>query len=221
MSLKARVSRILRKKSETKFVEAAEENIQLYHNVGKSVAYIGASNPYAIIFNPWASISQGTSRYQRVGDRIYPVGMRLNLWLANKNDRPNVTYRVIVGYYKSKINPDTGNKWSGVNEKICGSGSNNLNNLIDPERFRAIKDKLYHLENGVAENAAGAGKETHRRINMWISRKKKTEVIYDANANIINSPLAVFVIPYDSYGTLVTDNISSCAYASRLYFKDP
>lgn len=210
------------KKTETKWTDYYSENIQLYHNVGNSVGNIVALNPYGIISDPWKQIAVGAARYLRVGDKITPVGMKLNLWLANKNDRPNMIYRIIIGYYASKINPDTGARWNPINnEKIMTvAGGNNLNNMLDPERFRAIKDKIVRIENGVAENAAGAGKETHKKLSFWISRRKRSTIIFDANGSIVNSPLAVFVVPYDSYGTLVTDNIASCAYNYRLYWKD-
>jgi hypothetical protein len=212
--------------TETKHLDYSVENIQLYHNVGPSVAYALAVNPYTIILNPWAQITQGTASTQRVGDKIVPVGMKLRLWIANKQDRPNVMYRVIVGYFRSKVNPNTGARWTGSNEIIFGSGSgtaggNNLLGILDPERFKAIKDDVFRLENGVAENASGAGKETHKLIEMWIAKKKKNPVVFDINGNIVNNPFAVFVIPYDSFGTVVTDNISSCAYNYRLYWKDP
>ena len=36
----------------------------------------------------------------------------------------------------------------------------------------------------------------------------------------MNNPLAVYLIPYDSYGSLTTDNIASIAWTMRLYWKD-
>jgi hypothetical protein len=46
-------------------------------------------------------------------------------------------------------------------------------------------------------------------------------LFYDsATQNIVNSPLLLYVIPYDSYGTLITDNIASYSYSMRMRYKD-
>jgi hypothetical protein len=58
-----------------------------------------------------------------------------------------------------------------------------------------------------------ANKEKHRVIKLWIKRKNSRKILYSTDGNIVNSPLSLYIIPYDSYGTLVSDNIASCAFA--------
>ncbi len=93
------VKRVLMKSSETKFVEKGENNVQLYHNVGQSTLVpIAPFTPKSMpsLFNLWADVTPGTGRQERIGDKISPVGMKLQLFLANKADRPNTMIQVIV-----------------------------------------------------------------------------------------------------------------------------
>ena len=56
-----------------------------------------------------------------------------------------------------------------------------------------------------------------------IRRQKLGQPDHD-HATIImakdDSDYALYIIPYDAYGTLYSDNIASCAYDCRLYYKD-
>ena len=85
MSLKARITKVLMRKAETKYYDRALENKQLYHNLG---AGVGGLIPLSVtsigeFFHPWAFIAKGTDRFQRIGDKITPRGMSLKLYLAN------------------------------------------------------------------------------------------------------------------------------------------
>ena len=52
-------------------------------------------------------------------------------------------------------------------------------------------------------------------------RGLKTRITYStASPEIVNKPLAIYVIPYEQYSTLNTDNIASCAGFMRMYYKD-
>ena len=68
---------------------------------------------------------------------------------------------------------------------------------------------------------SGALKECHKLVKIKIKSKKSSTIIFDSvSQNIVNSPLAMFIIPYDSYGTLVTDNVASYSFHTRMYYKD-
>jgi hypothetical protein len=98
-TLKKKITQILNKKTETKYFDVGSENQQLYHNIGYSAATpTPGSNPKSLIdfFDPWADIALGTTRFSRIGDKIQPVGMKIKLWMANKADRPNLMYRIMV-----------------------------------------------------------------------------------------------------------------------------
>lgn len=223
VSLKRRVNQIVRSNLETKFFEASYENQQLYHNQGflpsngvvQIVDYDGTSSDF---FNPWQDILKGTGRANRIGDQITPVGMSLSIWLANKQDRPNLMYRVIVARVPKAVG---GNLTSSINLKYWqiedqGQLGNKMIRAIDKDRgIKTLYDKVFTI------NGMTTGKEYHKRIKLWISRKTQRKVIFEnGDQNIVNNPLVLLITPYDSFGTLITDNIASCAFRYRMYFKD-
>lgn len=225
-SFQARVNKALMRKAETKYYDIAEENVQLYHNLGYSAVtpVVTATKSIPTLFNCWADITQGTGRSQRVGDKIYPRGLSLKIWLANKLDRPNVMYRVIVCRAPKAIaGALTAFDTQPFDTATLGSTSMKLQLPLDQDRgFRALYDRVIRLESGTSGTAAGVNKECHKQIKIWIKRKKSRPIVYNnsASLDIVNNPLMFYVIPYDSYGTVFSDNIASCAYYARMYFKD-
>lgn len=214
-----RVKRVLMKTAETKRYTFGAENIQLYHNGGVTG---GTASIQAFLFNPWSFIAQGTTRNTRVGDQISATGMSLRIWLANKLDRPNVLYRIVVGVVpKTSAGVATDKNFDpfflAFNNGACG---NVIVAPIDPEKIRVLYDKVLSLERGQAGTATGTNKECHRYLKLWIRKKRSKVIQYDSANTIVNNPLVVWILPYDSYGTLSTDNIASCAVCTTLYFKD-
>lgn len=228
-SFQTRVRKVLMKVAETKQVAAGNENVQLYHNTGLG----GATYVNPIIFNPWNQIGQGTGRQQRIGLEITPRGMSLRLWIANKLDRPNVMYRVSVCILPKTFNNArvTSGSIDPMVPVFAGGGvGNNIALFYDIEKgIKVLYDRVFSNEKGVSniQYAAGglrpAGNlECHIFKKLWIKRKRSSTIKFESNANqdIVNKPLAVYVIPYDSYGTLTSDNIASCGYVYQLYWKD-
>ena len=222
-----RISRIatnaVMKKAETKYAVINRENVQLYHNVGETGGAAGPYlNPYtdATFFNCWALINQGAAVFNRVGNEIYPRGMCIRLWLANKNDRPNLHYRVVIGCL-----PKT-NVAGAVTTATNFQWLENYFNVLQgfPNHDAGVKlfyDKVFKNEIGFSEVAGLSHKENHMFKKIFIKRKRSSKITFAAGTNVIkNKPVFMAVIPYDSYGTLVTDNIASMAYSCKLYWKD-
>ncbi len=220
-SLKAKVNQIVRSNLETKFFDVAYENRQLFHNIGFSpvgapTANFDGTSPD--FFNPWQDILKGDGRQDRTGDQISPVGLSLSIWLANKQDRPNLMYRVIV----ARVPKAVGGSLTSFNNlnywqiEDQGNLGNKMIRAIDKDRgIKTLYDKV------ITTNYCTAGKEVHKKMKLWISRKTQRKVIYEDGAqNIVNNPLVLLIIPYDSYGSLISDNVASCAFRYRLYFKD-
>lgn len=95
--------------------------------------------------------------------------------------------------------------------------------MVDKDRgFKAYYDKVINSNVGSSQSFT-AGKESHKYVRLWIKSKGNRQIQYDQSSTnyITNNPILVYVIPYDSYGTLTTDNIASLAYYCRLYYKDP
>jgi hypothetical protein len=87
------------------------------------------------VFNIWADINRGTGSFNRIGDRISPRGMSLKLWLANKNTRPNVMYRIIVATTPKAINGTavTNTNVDPWDDIQLGSNGNKMIRLIDKD----------------------------------------------------------------------------------------
>lgn len=214
----ARVRRITRQTQETKFIQDGRENVQLYHDVGSN---IGPSTfQSAITFDPWTIVSQGTTRSTRIGDKILPVGHKIRLWLANKADRIDVLYRIIIAVLPRTVGSVVPNGANVDLFRAMDSGTNNstMCGMIDTEHVKKVLlDKVYKNQNSSGYDT----KEVHMLKKFYIKAKKPRVIRYVNNGNQhMNNQLGVWVIPYDSYGTLQTDNIASCAYVQRLYFKD-
>lgn len=213
------------KKAETKYAVINRENVQLYHNVGETGGLIGPYlNPYtdSQFFNCWSLIQTGTQVFNRIGNEIYPRGMSIRLWLANKANFCNLHYRVVIGCLP-KMNV-AGAVTTATNFQWIENYFNVLQGF--PNHDAGVKlfyDKVIRNEAGFTSVPLGGtgGKEYHKFLKIFIRRKRANKIVYAAGTNVIkNKPVFMAVIPYDSYGTLVTDNIASMAYSCKLYWKD-
>jgi hypothetical protein len=225
-SFAARVKAVIMKNTETKFFDIGGENIQLFHDVGAASG--PTTNQVAIRFNPWASIPLGTNANTRVGDMIKPVGIKLRLWMANKQDRPNLHYRVIVAILPKIYNGvvTAVNNFDLFAVMNVGVSNSTLTSVIDVQKgVKVLYDRVIRNQLGFSAFATGVAgdqdpRECHRFMKLWITRKKSKPIKYDAVNSVVNNPLCVYVIPYDSFGTLQTDNVASCTHTMRLYYKD-
>jgi len=226
-SFQRKVKKVLLKTAETKYYDIGIENEQLYHNCGSFEllfpAYIIAVDAW---FNPWLEILKGISRFNRIGDKIVARGIKINLMLFNKHDRPNTKYRVIVATLPKSVGATvTSSRFDPFQIANSGAMGNNMIKPPDSDKgVRFIYDKIHTITGmQVAFTSAGGGgaREMTKMVKLWI--KSKSMITYDTTdgANLVNKPLAVYVIPYEQYSTLETDNIASCAGFMRMYYKDP
>lgn len=231
-TFQSRVKRVLMKTAETKKYQFADENVQLFHNAGAAAA--AATPSLAQPFNIWAGINKGTNSYNRVGDRIIPRGMKLSIWLANKDDRPNIMYRIIIAKVPKAIN-GVATQQNNVDPfdqiQLGNTGNRMLLNLDRDRGIKALHDKVYTINSGYNASNVGTNlapspnnirREAHLYKKFWIKSKRSKPIVYDSTGSnqIVNNPLMVWVIAYDSYGTLLTDNIASLSYYGIIYFKD-
>lgn len=223
-SLKRTVNRILNRKIETKQYSFGAQNVEVYHNLGSLPTAGGLASSDATFFNPWLDIPQGVGSYQRTGNEIMPVGMALKIQLHNKGDRPNLHYRIIVAKLPKIIGGALSNRnnidiFEPLNQGTMGGRM--ILPLNKDLGVKAYYDRVFSLRGNNTWNQPGQ-KEISKIIKIWIKRKRSGKIIYDQQQNtIINSPIALYIIPYDSFGTLATDNIASYQYHCKLYYKDP
>jgi len=222
-SFQMRVRRVVMKTAETKYYDIADENVQLYHNNCTNSVLLSNIAGLSTLYNPWADISKGTDRNQRVGDKITPRGMSLKIWIANKSDRPNIMYRILIVRVPKTIQgtaTTNSNVYPFQTANLGSTGNAMILPLDQDKGVRALYDRVFNLQLGYS-NVNQSNKECHIYKKLWIKRKTARPIVYDSSGQyIVNNPLIVYVIPYDSYGTITTDNVSSCSYFARLYYKD-
>lgn len=225
-SFQAKVKKAVMKVAETKIFDIGIENVELYHNCGEFITlFPGYVTAIVDWFDPWAKILKGTNRFNRIGDKITPRGMSIKLMLFSKQDRPNTKYRVMV----CTLPKNTGGAITTARFdplQLPNTGTCNNNILQHPDHdigVRVLYDKTISMSNQqwTAGNAGWAHKEFTKTIKLWIRRKRSRDIVFSTSAQeIVNKPLAVYVIPYEQYSTLETDNIASCSGLLRMYYKD-
>lgn len=217
-----KVAKVLRKKTETKYYDIGAENLQLVHNLGYGLAPTTVTALPTPIFNPWALIQQGTARFNRIGDKISPIGMKINMYLACKADRPNTMFRILVCILPKMFNSAlVGNNFDPFQIPNNGILGNDMLFPVDKDKgIKCVYDRLHRMSSTQMWNGA-AGKEMTKIVRLWIRRKRAGNIIYDTTSStIVNKPLAVYVIPYEQFSTITLDNVASCAYFARMYYKD-
>lgn len=210
------------KTTETKYYDIGLENAQLYHNLG----YGGLLPPTTItsvpeLFDPWSKILKGTNRMNRIGDKITPRGMSLKFYLANKEDRPNTMVRLIVAILP-KVVDDIVTDYDNFNPfQITNEGTLNNHMILPADKDRGVTflyDRIIRMPSGQRWNGV---KEPTKIVKLWIRRKRSRDIVYSTGTQqIVNKPLAIFLLPYEQYSTAQTSNVASFSCAMRMYYKD-
>ena len=223
-TFQSRVTQVLMKKAETKYHDLAIDNVALYHNCGQFITlFPGYEVAIVDWFNPWKQIVKGTDRFNRIGDVITPRGMSLKMMLSTKADRPMTQFRILICTLPKVINgviTTARFDFRQVPNNI--SLDNNLISRVDTDKgVKVLYDKVIscHRNNAIYE---GTGvKEGVRFLKLWIKRKRASNIVFDTlSTDIVNKPLAIYVIPYEQYNTLETDNIATISGNMRMYYKD-
>lgn len=190
---------------------------QLYHN---SLKFIASLNSATSIHMPM----QGSGDTQRNGDKIIARGFNVHLLLGQKRDRPNVTFRLMVVAQR----PGTGVlNYAALFKNVSGNG---MLDEINTDKVTVLYQKywkpLKSLGNisvtvpPVGEDYATAKEYTFSK-RFFIPRKKMYKFEEDGSAVHNDKELYLYVLPYDAFGTLTTDNIGYTQVWSKFLFKDP
>lgn len=216
---KAKTSRLVKlikkvslRQTETKDTHVISENIQLYHNTPTAIGSL-LYTEQGINDN-----ESGLTQYsKRIGDEIVASGISLKFWFANKLDRPDVLYKIIV--FKYKANTTLANPEPYENQGT----SNYLIRDLNVERFKIVKVVNFRITTSaqrITTTDVFNGAEGHKAVKIWIPLKRKIK--YESGSSVpFGWDYACSIVCYDSYGTLTTDNIASYAVNRKLYFKDP
>lgn len=222
-SLVRTIKRVMAKQVETKYFDWGLLNANLYHDVGYGIT-LGGTVQGAVYFNQLVGITKGTNRSNRIGDKINLSGIKFKFWLANKSSRPNCLYRIIIcilpKYYNGQATTSTNIDLFEASNSGSGSAPSTITGIVAKDKgIRTLYDRVHSVEIGYSDVAGVGSKECHRLVQVYIRRNGKP-ILFDDNNAVINNPIAAYVIPYDSYGTLQTDNIASCEVFARHYYKD-
>ncbi len=190
--------------AETKTVGKQTENVQLFHNKALYVQNLLATTQG--IQDP----NDLTSNAARIGDSIRLTNANIKFWLSNKNDRPNVMYRLIMFWYDTPLT---------LSDALCFfTQTNKMLDRPNNENISIVDQKYIFSSSNYAVDA-----NNHERSQLatlkgnWKGRK----IQYDeGGASPKKRTLGVCLVCYDAYGTLQTDNIASVAYNYNINFKD-
>lgn len=213
-SLVKLIKKVTLKQCETKHTHEIIENQQLYHN--SFTLYNGLLNTTQAI----SDTGSGTvNKAARVGDEIIARGISIKFWIANKLDRPNVMYKIVLYKYQSLTPPL-------VDLFLTQGGANVMIRDFNTEKYSIVAMKTFNVQMGFSAYATGTGgdqdgREAHKLLKFWVPLKNKKVQYQDGGTIPKNYDYGFAVMCYDSYGTLTTDNIASFAINYKLYFKDP
>lgn len=208
------IKKVSLKTMETKDTHTIVENTQLYHNT--PAYHVGLLK----LRQGYTDTETGTQQLgKRIGDEIYARGLSLKMWFANKLDRPDILYKLIIFMYRADTAINAGDPY------VSQGTSNYMIRDVNTERFKIVKVKNFRISTSaqrITTTDVFNGAEGHRAVKMWIPINKKIK--YDETSSNAETPkmmdYAISVVAYDSYGTLISDQVASFAINYKLYFKD-
>lgn len=190
--------------AETKVVGKEEENVQLFHNKALYLSNLLACKQGVQDPNNLSGASA------RIGDQINLTNCNIKFWLSNKDDRPNVMYRLIMFWYDSSLT---------LSDALCYfTQTNKMLDRPNNENISIIDQKYIFSQNNYAVDANNHERSQLATLNgRWKGRK----ITYDEGGDIPKKrTIGICVVCYDAFGTLQTDNIASVAYNFNTSFKD-
>lgn len=159
---------------------------------------------------------QGMGDTERIGDEIYTSNIKVQMLLGQKQDRMNVTFRIIVVKCTDTAVP------TSYNTLFIGTTANCLLDEVNKDRVSVVYDKLIKKTISSQLDVAGGAKEFTFVHKFNVPLKQKVKFATDATSTSDNRKKHfMYVFAYDAFGTLPTDNIAYCQTYSTVYYKDP
>lgn len=203
MNLKKMMKNVVFKTCETKRLMTSFSKVEMFHNVfslSQCLTLNGSMPP------------QGTGEKARIGDRINTVAFNVKILLGQKADRPNITFR----YFCIEVPKGGALPYNSVFSNV----TNNI--LLDDLN----KDYVKILKQGTwRPNQAGLTVGTReysfvKKLTIPYKRLVKfgpTDGVTTHNQNDVY----FCILCYDTFGTLVADNIAYYQACSEMIYKDP
>lgn len=177
---------------------------ELYHNTGAAgiVAFWNLNGTGAMP-------SHGMTDADRIGDNIFVTGYSIKLLLGQKQDRPNVTFKIMV------VEAPASNYTNTYSNIFVANTGNCLLDTVNTERYRVKYSKTIHKKWD-----GDVGKECTFPVKIWIPDGKFYRFRASNDKNHDNDYLSVIIMAYDAYGSLLTDNIAYFQGGQVTYFRD-
>jgi len=200
---------------ETKHLDNFNEAVFLYHNVPVSIE----TDPFYCAQGT-ADSPAGGSTPNRIGDSVFGKKVWLKMLFDQYQDRPNLIVRITCVRIKSGAAPI-------VPATLLGHPQSN-NFILNPINTELsalhtenpiVYDKRIVVNTGITL-ANSAGKDSHffKELDFAVNRKLK----YLDGGLTVTGPftLQIVITAYDSYGSLVTDNLCRLMFMRRSYIQD-
>jgi len=196
---------VLRSTMETKGVGKSQENIQLFHNKPLYQGALLATTQG--VQDPDNQVGNAA----REGDKILLRNVNVRFWLSNKLDRPNCMYKLFLFWYT---------EGQTLSDQLCFfTQGNKMLDRVNNENISIIDQKTVFSKDMYLN---GTEKFEHSQLCTLNGNWKGKKIVYDnAGTTPRKRNIGFCVVCYDAYGTLQTDNISSCAYNYMTRFQDP
>lgn len=183
----------LLKTTETKYSDYSMPKNELYHNVPM---YLNISNTGLGLFP-----TQGDTENQRDGNVIYSKGYLFRWICGLKFDRLNTQLRVLI------VSAPKGQSLAGYSDYMKNITGNALLDPVDYTKVKVHYQRFIKPKWVNPEGTANSGKELTLYGKIWLPIKERLTFQGTGNTNTQLRQYALIVMPYDTYGSLVTDNI--------------
>lgn len=200
----------------------AHPHTELYHNAGSPASGRILGTAWELL-GPNRMPSVGTGETERNGDQIFGKGISVKMLLGQKEDRMNVTYRIIVWKGTTDVKPANLNDlfhWDSQN--ILLDGTNQDRGKVIYQKFikKTISPQLapYHVLEPAPIYQRKELTFTHK---FWIPYKKLIKFAGNSGTDYSGDKIYMFIYAFDAYGTAYTDNIAYVDVWSRFYYADP
>jgi len=221
LASRSSISRIARqvvlRAAEDKEKTTSHGKTELNHN---TLTFVGGLNSPTSTHMP----GQGSGDTQRNGDKIIARGFNVHMLLGQKKDRPNVTFRVILVAQR----PGTGVlNYAALFKNVSGNG---MLDEINTDKVTVLHQRYWKPLKALGNvtmvtppvgSDIPEGREYTFTKKFFISRKKMYKFEEDGSMVHNDKELYLYVLPYDAYGSLTTDNIGYVQVWSKFKFKDP
>lgn len=206
-TIKQIAQKVVNKNTETKCKDWNKGKVEYYHNV-----------PQLLELNSSDALpSRGTGVADRVGDSVRKVGTRHTMLIGGKEDRTNVTYRLMYITYPRDASYAYDDFFiNKTGNALLDRMNTDLVKIIKTVYIKPQKSNIFaHMPSG-----GSVAREYTIAKKIWLPSKSIIKFPDGGTSEASNRKFGVIITAYDAYGTLTSDNIAYIQHLVSNYFKD-